>query len=240
VHPQQRGILTRSGAFFRMAATFLERYIGYGKPFLLGFGFPNERAMKVAEHLGLYTEIGQMTEISWPVSSSRPRLVSCLRVINENNCQHFSHTIDLLWRAMAQDLQHAIVGVRDDTYLLNRYLKHRNHSYQTFVVKNRITDKPYGVAILDIKEQRCDIVDIISPLKNIATIIVHAKRFAALNHCEQLFCQITDNFSAYFQDEHAHTAVMDIRIPCNTWTAGPKPESLKNQWWLMAGDMDFR
>ena len=41
-----------------------------------------------------------------------------------------------------------------------------NQSYQIFIVKNRITDKPYGIVILDIKEQRCDIVDIISPLKN--------------------------------------------------------------------------
>ncbi|MCK5355878.1 MAG: GNAT family N-acetyltransferase [Methyloprofundus sp.] len=240
VHPLQRGILTRSGAFFRMAATFLERYIGYGKPFLLGFGFPNERAMKVAEHLGLYTEIGNMTEISWPVSSSRPRLVSCLRVINKHNCHHFSGTVDLLWQAMTQDLQQSIVGVRDYAYLHHRYLQHPNQSYQIFVVKHRISHKPYGVVILDIKEQRCDIIDIISPLKNIPTLIVHAKRFAALNHCEQLFCQITDNFSACFQDEHSFTAAMDIRIPCNTWTAGPQPESLKNQWWLMAGDMDFR
>ena len=240
VHPLQRGILTRSGAFFRMAATFLERYIGFGKPFLLGFGFPNERAMKVAEHLGLYTEIGQMQEISWPVSSSRPRLMSCLRVIHKGNYQHFSQTIDLLWQAMAQDLQHAIVGVRDSTYLFNRYLQHPKQSYQVFVVKNRINNKPYGIIVLDIKEQRCDIVDIISPLKNIHILIVHAKRFAVLNQCEKIYCQISNNFSSNFQDKFSHTAVMDIRIPCNTWTAGPSPETLNNQWWLMAGDMDFR
>ncbi|NOQ14331.1 MAG: GNAT family N-acetyltransferase [Methyloprofundus sp.] len=240
VHPQQRGILTRSGAFFRMAATFLERYIGFGRPFLLGFGFPNERAMKVAEHLGLYTEVGKMHEISWPTSSSRPRLVSCLRFIDKNNAHQFSHIIDSLWQAMAHDLRNAIVGVRDYAYLLNRYLNHPHRSYSIFVVKNRITNNPYGIVILDIKDQRCDILDIISPIKNIPLLIVYAKRFAALNHCEQLFCQITDNFSSYFQTKHSHTEVMDIRIPSNIWTTGPQPETLKNCWWLMAGDMDFR
>ena len=240
VHPLQRGILTRSGAFFRMAATFLERYIGFGKPFLLGFGFPNERAMKVAEHLGLYTEVGKMVEISWPVSKSRPRLFSCLRLIDKTNASDFTHTIDLFWQAMAEDLKDAIVGIRDYDYLLNRYLQHPNQPYQIFLVKHRITNKPYGIVILDIKEQRCDIVDIIAPLKNIPILMIHAKRFAALNHCEQLFCQITNNFSFYFQTNHSHTKVMDIRIPANTWTAGPKTEYVKNHWWLMAGDMDFR
>lgn len=240
VNPQHRGILTRSGVFFRMAATFLEQYIGYEKPFLLGFGFPNERAMKVAEHLGLYTEVGHMVELSWSVTSTRVRLLSCLRIIDKNNIQDFSGTIDLLWHAMAEDLQHAIVGVRDATYVLNRYLNHPNRTYTIFSVINRITHKPYAIVVLDIKDQRCDIVDIISPIKNIHLLVIHAQRLASLNHCTQLFCQVTSSFSSHFESQYSDCKEMDIRIPTSTWTSGPQPNSLKNNWWLMGGDMDFK
>ena len=71
VNSNDRGILTKTGPFFLMAATFPERFVGYGKPFLVGFGFPNERAMKVAERHGLYAEVGCMTEFCWP---SLPKL----------------------------------------------------------------------------------------------------------------------------------------------------------------------
>ncbi len=240
VHPSGRGILTRTGPFFRLAASFLEQYIGFGKSFLLGFGFPNERAMKVAEHLGLYTEVGHMLEISWPVVRSRPGIFSYLRFIDKNNVQNYIDTINVLWQAMADDLHNAIVGVRDSAYLLNRYLNHPQQSYQVIVIKNRMTAKPYGIVILHINDRRCDIVDIISPLKNIPVLIFHAQRLAANRQCEQLFCQISNNFAACFTTSHSSSKAMDIRIPCNTWTSGPKPEIIKNHWWLMGGDMDFR
>jgi len=67
VDPSNRGALSRKGPFFLMAATFIDHYIGFEKPFLLGFGFPNRRAMQVAEHLGLYASVGQMLKFSWPV-----------------------------------------------------------------------------------------------------------------------------------------------------------------------------
>lgn len=240
VHPQHQGVLTKSGVFFRMAATFLDLYIGFGKPFLLGFGFPNERAMKVAEHLGLYTEVGHMVELSWPVNSTRIRTLSCLRIIDKNNIQKFTGIIDSLWHAMAEDLQHDIVGVRDATYVQNRYLNHPNRTYKIIIVKNRITHTPYAIVILDIKGQRCDIVDIISPTKYIPLLIIHAQRLAALNHCTQLFCQITYSFSHHFESKYSDNKEMDIRIPSSDWTNGPQPKSLKNHWWLMGGDMDFR
>jgi hypothetical protein len=33
---------------------------------------------------------------------------------------------------------------------------------------------------------------------------------------------------------------LDVWIPTCIWTPGPSPESLRNKWWLMLGDTDFR
>lgn len=240
VHPSQRGVLTKTGPFFRMAATFLERYIGFGQPFLLGFGFPNARAMKVAEHLGLYEEVGQMVEISWQLSDRSEKALSCLRCLNQKNIKAYSSVIDEIWQLMAVDLQTALVGVRDAPYLLKRYLNHPQQRYHIFLVQNRLTQKAYGVVVLSINQQRGEIIDIISSLKHIPLLVFHAQRFARLSGCEQLFCQVTDNFSAHFKTKDSNEKILDIRIPSNCWTSGPSSKMIKGQWWLMAGDMDFR
>jgi hypothetical protein len=141
---------------------------------------------------------------------------------------------------MKQDLSHSIVGVRDFAYLSHRYLNHPTKSYHIFVVKNRLTQQYQGLVVLNIENKRGEILDIISPLKNIPLLIRHAQRFAALHECNHLICQISDNFSSYFKNEMTHYQLTDISIPTNQWTASPSAELLKNKWWLMAGDMDFK
>ncbi len=64
VHPKQRGILTRKGPFFQAAANFLEHFVGQGKDFPIAFGFPSERAYRLAEHLGLYEKVGELMRVS--------------------------------------------------------------------------------------------------------------------------------------------------------------------------------
>jgi len=49
--------LTRKGPFFSLVSIFLEQHIGYGREALLGFGFPNQKHMKIATLLGLYSEV---------------------------------------------------------------------------------------------------------------------------------------------------------------------------------------
>lgn len=238
VDPSRRGLLTRQGAFFRMAATFLERYIGYGKPFLLGFGFPNERAMKVAEYLGLYAEVDHMVEVSWSPLKARPSLFTCLRIANKDTIKDEAPAIDHLWYLMSQDLHNAIVGIRDWRYIQVRYLNHPDKHYQFLLVKNRWNGRLRGLIVLN--PQGNDIVDLIAPLKDIQLLIFHARRFAQTTDCDQLTCQITKAFAMYFKTLDCQHQALNIRIPSNVWSAGPSPESLRDRWWLMSGDIDCR
>ncbi|MCK5871334.1 MAG: GNAT family N-acetyltransferase, partial [Methylococcales bacterium] len=237
VDPTQRG----TSAFFDLAATFLERYIGEGKPFFLGFGFPNERAMKVAEHFGLYQQVESMGEISWALGNARPKLNSHLKIINSKTMNTFKPIIDDLWQQMATNLQTAIVGVRDSNYIINRYLTHPKTTYYIVAVKQRLTQKFFGILVLTFTEQRCDIVDLIAPSQHIPLVMQQAQRVAVLHHCTQLCCQITQGFSSHFQALNTHYTPLNIRIPTSIWgTTKPPVNSIKNRWWLMAGDMDFR
>lgn len=236
VSSNHRGVLTRSGPFFRLAATFLEQYIGYGKPYLLGFGFPNDRAMAIAEKLKLYSEVGHLVEISWAPSTIRPCVFTRLHLLSEADAPE----VDGLWHKMRSDLTDSIVGTRDWNYLRQRYLLHPHQHYYLLIVKNRIGGKARGVIVCRHDPEGCEMVDVIAPLHDLPLLITQARRHAKIAKCARFFCRITENFSSLFTGSGGVKQDVGIRIPANAWSDGPPPESLKNRWWLMTGDMDFR
>lgn len=240
VDPSHRGALIRKGSFFKLAATFLERYIGHGKPFILGFGFPNERAMKVAENLKLYSRVDHMVEMSWPALSTRSSIYTYSQLIDAESLSSIAEPINTLWSQMSQDLQQGIVGVRDWPYVLNRYLNHPTETYLYLVVKNRLSNKFRGLIVLSKKGNNITIIDVISKISDIHLLIFHARRFTYSSDCTQLLCQISSGFSSHFQVQEVYRKDLDVSIPNNIWSDGPKEESLKQRWWLMSGDMDCR
>ncbi|SFE96442.1 GNAT family N-acetyltransferase [Nitrosomonas sp. Nm166] len=239
VDMNERGTLTRKGPFFLMAATFLERYIGYGKPYLVGFGFPNERAMKVAERLGLYAEAGRMIEFSWNPRSRFPLLGTRLQLI-DRGADFATRAVNECWQRMAADMQTAMIGVRDWRYLQYRYLGHPNQPYQVILVRNRFGGETRGVMVLRHDTHGCEIIDIIAPLTEIPLLVLHARRLAGMSGDHRLFCRITENFAAHFAGAGGIRQALDIRIPASTWGAVPAADSLRDHWWLMSGDTDFR
>lgn len=240
VDTNERGTLTRKGPFFLMAATFLERYIGYGKPYLIGFGFPNERAMKVAERLGLYAEVGHMTEFSWSTRSRLPLWGTRLHLIGRKLTEFAVTAAEQCWQHMAADLQAAIIGIRDLQYLQHRYLDHPNQQYQIMLVRNRFSKRARGILVLRYDPEGCEIVDLIAPLAEIPLLITHARRLAGMRGASRVFCRITANFARYFAVAGGTQQTVSIHIPANAWSDGPSPETLKDHWWLMSGDKDFR
>jgi len=235
----ERASLTRKGPFFLMTSTFIEYYTGYGRHYLTGFGFPNQRAMKVAEKLGLYGEVGEMVELSWQPQHRSPLVKTNLKPIDHVSKSNIK-AVNQCWQKMAANMQTSIIGVRDWNYVLKRYLNHPTQPYQIILVKNRLFPSPRGVLILRYDNEECEIIDIIAPLTEIPLLITQARRLAALSKSSRLFCRITANFVSYFEHTDANEQPMLIRIPTNIWSAGPSVESLKNRWWLMGGDMDFR
>lgn len=240
VDAARRGLLTRQGPFFLMASTFLERFIGYGKPFLVGFGFPTERAMKVAERLNLYTEVGRMSELSWSSMPTRPRWSTRLLAIDLDACERLANAIDALWDAMALDLENAVVGVRDHRYLIERYLKHPERDYRVLAVKNRFDGRLRGIVVLHINDRFCELVDVVAPLHELALLVGHARRVAGLHGCDRLWCHITETFADRLTTADCAHKPLDVRIPANVWTEGPPIADYQGRWWLMTGDMDCR
>jgi hypothetical protein len=233
VHPKERGVMTRQGPFLLTAATSAEIY----GP--LGFGFPNARAMEVAAKMGLYAEVGQMSEVRWEPSLPRFRLRTRLQLLVSGRADSQA-VVETVWAAMANDLVDAVVGVRDWAFVEYRYFSHPHNRYEVLAVTSRLTGKPLGVMVLRRLEAMCELVDVIAPLANLTLVIDQARRLTGLWGMRYLYCWITKNQVQRFLATDGQEVGLNVSIPTSCWTADPRADIFKDRWWLMSGDTDFR
>lgn len=238
VAPDERGVMTKTGAMFQVTAAFLELYQGLAA-IPLAFGFPNRRAMRLGERLGLYAEVGALCELRWPALGKRPRLSS--RLSFTQGCEETDRRImGNLWEAMARDLADGVVGVRDWQFLHHRYLNHPERRYILVLVRRRFTGAPLGLLVLHREEDALALTDLVAPLNNIPLLLVHARRLAGLWGLTTLYCWITHQHAPRFVAKDTAVRELDISIPTNAWVPQPLTAGqLEDRWWLTMGDTDF-
>lgn len=237
VHPAQRGVLTRSGPFQMASATFLELQIGHDQPHLVGFGFPEDKALRLAERLGLYAQVDSMTEVRWPALPKRPALRFFARPLVDSN----SAAVDKLWLEMKQALQGSIIGVRDWAFVRSRYLMHPLRPYSVLMVRHRFNGAVVGVVVLrDRADQGVELVDFVAPPERFQVLLDVARRHAGKLGRAEVFTWITASHLGLLAAAGGRQVPLDLTIPANIWSPGPAPDELRGHWWLMAGDTDFR
>lgn len=236
VVPGERGLMTKKGVFFEVASAFLETHFGYYDEHELAFGFPNHRAMRVAERLGLYGEVGRISEVRWtPYPSFRVRYAATLSDVAELD----DGLLARLWGQMAADLPDAVLVVRDPAYVRYRYQHHPVHRYEALVVRDRLTGRPHGVAILRCDNNECKLMDMLAPLNSIPLLVDAARTAAARRSLSVVTAWISSSYARCLVHGGGVATDTDIRIPTNVWTDGRSVERLQDRWWLMMGDTDF-
>ena len=234
-----RGVLTRKGPYFLVGATFPECYAGYGAKILLGFGFPTQRAIRTAEKLKVYEEVGKMNEVTWTTFKGKPQITNRIRHLHPLNDLKDREIIDTLWVHMAKDFKQAIIGVRDWPYVHCRYLMHPHKQYELLLISQRFTSKPLGIVVLQRGEEECKLLDIIAPQKHFAVLLKQTRRIVGSWNIPKLTLWITENFVPMFTKLAGDAQAIDVRIPHCIWYEGPPTEEVKDRWWLMGGDTDF-
>ncbi len=233
VHPLERGVMTRQGPFLLTAATSAEIY----GP--LGFGFPNSRAMQVAEKMGLYSEVGQMASVRWEPSAPSFRWGTRVRSVIRGSEKDRDH-IHALWAAMANDLREGVVGARDADYVEHRYFCHPHNHYEVFLVTSRLTGRRIGAFVMRRDGEACEMLDVIAPLDHLPQVIDQARRLVGLWGFKSLYCWITKNHAYRFVNCGGTQDELNISIPTSCWTDDRRADVFKDKWWLMSGDTDFR
>ena len=243
VLPEIRGQYGKNSLFFKVAATFLEREIGNTVRHLLGFGFPNQKAMTIAIRLGLYEKTDDFVEVLYP-RSDEPMKNSAYTVTTLDLADEKQRLqLDSLWRAMRADFEDNIIGVRNCDYIRYRYFEHpfaRRKQYRCVLIRDSISHQPLAIAILKNKDSYTLIMDLICPLDSVSPAICTLNReLGESSQTQGLKMWITRGCLSRVMLDGAIVNELGIEIPCNSWNPGPGAASLYGRWWLTAGDMDF-
>jgi hypothetical protein len=241
VKPSARHAARKTSPFFLLSGRFLEQFIGSEQPWLLSYGFPSERVMRLSEHLGLYTPVGRMLELVWDSAAiaRAPRPWWQLDTLTAENASSFAKTLDALWAQMRQDLLEACAVVKDAGWLRWRYLEHPEYNYQVTLVRNRFTGRALGLFVCRPEGERLFLLDLVAPKQNLALMVGLAAHAAQAQQLGALKTWCSQSFRDWLPHAQATVTPLPIVTPANLWTPGPSPDSQRDIWWLLPGDSDF-
>ena len=248
VDPRVHRSLARRGPAHQVAASFLEAEIGWSRAHAVGFGFPTERALGVAERLGLYQRADEMVQLSWdPVPSLVGSKTWQLLALDARSLQAGDRPwseLQALWEAMAAGLTSSVLGVRDPGWVRYRYGLKPGSNYELAMVCEAETGLHLGLLVWRRHADHLELLDLIAAPERMPSLI------------DALRCHVAGTASgplrvqAWITRSHAHLlqrpgdgAVlesMNLFVPANHHTPGVPPQALAGRWFLMAGDTDFR
>lgn len=254
-----RALLSHKGPFGMVMQGFFKQHIGVSDGPVLGFGFPNARAMRLGVLLDQYVQVDTVHELTWPVekpvNSWRRRLFkACTRPVDWSDSSTTTR-LDTLWARMKRDLADCIVPVRDSKWWVHRYANHPDHQYACFWVRSRWTGRTLGAIALRAHPSAVtpnsggvwELMDWICPVADTSVMLKAAKDVVLARGGVSLMGWFSSAARAQFPDAAAQeVCAVSVTAPSNGRDyalGGEAPSSvtsLGHQWWLTSGDTDFR
>lgn len=236
VHPDFRHLQPRHGVFQQLAERFLRTQVGFNAPYRLGFGFPSQRAFKLAQRLNLYAPVDSMLEMTWACSITLKGYLSRSRPIRNSDAE----IIDHLSGAMHRSFNSSILGKRSWAYIKSRYLEHPQYRYVCRLIVSKITSQPLGVLIFKPQDNIVlELVDLVASRQYLATMVHAALRFARRAQFTHMSMWITNSHHHLFNICSPKINPLDVVIPAYDSPQAPPPGDIIDTWFLMAGDSDF-
>ncbi|MBK9363547.1 MAG: GNAT family N-acetyltransferase [Rubrivivax sp.] len=247
VSPDANAGLGRQGALQQVSATLLEQQIGWGRQHIVGYGFPNARALRVAQRLGLYAPVDRVLQLDWPAPPAhrwRDHLVSVesVDIAGVRPDLPIWLTLQELWQAMCGGLPAALLPVRDPAWLRHRYGLRPDVTYRVYLLRRRIGGRAIGAFVLRVHDDHVELMDLIGPPNVLASLVRAARLATQATGRACLHAWITASHVHWIDDpaDPARRTDLDVQVPTCVHTPGPTPDSLRERWFLMAGDTDFR
>lgn len=238
VHPDFRGSLSRKGPFQMAASTFLEQSLSRGAPYWVGFGFPNTRAMQVAERLKMYRQVDEVVALDWDATA--PRLAWWLTFDTVTPQEALTH-VDALWSDMQAGFAHSILGLRDAGFMRSRYLEHPTQSHAWVRLRHRFTGQVQALAVCKRESDgRLEILDLLGSPGRFGHLVHAVRQHAARAHHAGVFMWLTQSHVHLLRSTRPRESTLNVRVPSNCWVPGNTDLPVDDRWWLTGGDTDFR
>jgi len=237
VAPEVRDFFTRRGPLFLVYSNFVGAWVGTSKQFALSYGFPNNRHMRLAHHLGIYDQLGSMHQLAWPArAKGLPFGWTWSAVVKE---QELASVVDSVWRAMREDFTDDVIGVRDARYVVDRFLRRPDFGYRFFLLRRRLTGRAVALAVMRLERDRAELIDVVGPRDSFQWVIQAAAAEATGNGTAFLTCWASESATAIWRalgaEQIGTAAVFAVPRPA----AIPDADLARAKWWWMGGDTDF-
>jgi ABC-type polysaccharide/polyol phosphate transport system ATPase subunit len=244
-----RGILTKKGPFYLAVQHYLSSRVGPGLAYSLAFGFPNERACKVGIKRGLYCSVDKLLEPEWlplPAHVTQPCRAHLIEVGHNSGWQQH---IDLLWVGMQQDLAEVAIGCRDSQWIRHRYIDKPAADYLLYLVSGDPADachsdggaNPIGLLVLRRHgPQGLELLDLVARRASVPALIDVARQLTTIHQATRLFAWATPAALAWFAGTGPTVNPTPVVIPGCRLNGEEHALRVKDRWWLLGGDSDFR
>lgn len=233
------GLARRNGPFSRLMHHILDQLPRADNPHGLALGFPSGRAMRLGEHLGVYQSVDQLYDLRFVPQAQRNWLgLRCqlLDVLPE------ARLLNILWQNMARELADAAVGVRDAAYMHWRFVQHPHRaSYRLLACQSAIWRQLRALLVLRWGDEGvCHLIDVLAPPTALPDVLAALQAWCAQQGLHEIRLALTGRFAQQLAPLAADCTASEIRIMANPRTPPKVLAHFQNNWWLTAGDTDYR
>lgn len=253
VAPMWRGVFTRKSPFFYVSERLYRSRLGQGNPYAAGFGFPNQRHLRLAVKTGLSHDAGTVAGLQWllndPSAAIKPGRSKAWwqsgwwqAELLDPASPGFDAAVNHCWAQMRAAHGAELVGVRDAPYLRWRFVERPDKQYRFVAIRRAWRRRPVGIAVLGqpvTPAQALPWLDWVGPQGFLneawAKSMQQARRDGAAG--------LTTWASPAMEQALAHTqphalgTVAGVGVPVASTLSAAQVSSL-NSWWT-GGDTDF-
>ena len=237
-----RGILNKKGPFYLAIQHYFSSRVGPGLRYSITFGFPNERHCKAGVIRGLYNIVDKILEPHWTPLPDTMQKSHTSQLIDAAKDTQWQSQVDDLWQAMKQDINDVAIGCRDSQWIKHRYIDKPMADYLLYLVfAEADSSTPAGLLILKHHSgQAMELLDIVGSRSSAPTLIDAARQITAAYKAPYLFAWATPSVLEWFADTGPEVNSTEVVIPGCNINSPEHALRVKDRWWLLGGDSDFR
>ncbi len=240
-----RGVLGKKGPFYLAMKDYLAPRVGPGRRYSLAFGFPNERACKVGVIRGLYNIVDKILEPRWtPLPGTEAQSCSPT-LIDAATDQNWQQQVDRLWQAMKQDVSDVAIGCRDSQWIKHRYIDKPMADYRLYFVsdatENNLDGQIIGLLVMRQHENKgLELLDMLGSRSSVPALINAARQITSTCQAAYLFAWATPSVLEWLAGTAPQINATEVVIPGCNINGSEHALRVKDRWWLLGGDSDFR
>ncbi|MCL4475417.1 MAG: GNAT family N-acetyltransferase [Nitrospirae bacterium] len=228
VHPKFRG----TKIFKKIAALAPLEMVRDG--IILGYGFPNERAMLLPEKLGLYEKIEDVFEAGAEadLTNNPGRFIYKFFPLRYDDSR-----IDALWESVKREIRLGVV--RDREYLAWRYQGHPFYKYELWGLKKRWGNKLTGLAVLRRDGERILIIDFVCSIDMLNILFQKIGNYSYSTGIKTLKLWFPGYLKNTLGEMGFHINLSGTCIPRTTHERTLTKSEMEGQFFYTMGDTDF-